>query len=182
VRGVDTRIEYTRGRFYGFVGYGFSRVEYETSQPSFETWYGESVQVYNPPHDRRHQLNSVVSVEAGGFTLAARWQFGSGLPFTKPMGFDELFDSSIFLPMPYHQFGETRVIVVRPYNGRLTSMHRLDLSVQREFHLSFGRLEARGGAMNLYDRTNIFYYDLFLDRRVDQLPFFPYLAVKFTGG
>jgi hypothetical protein len=182
VRGVDTRVEYTRGRFYGFVGYGFSQVEYETSQPSFPTWYGESAQNYNPPHDRRHQLNTVASVEAQGFTLAARWQFGSGLPFTRPMGFDELFDSSNFLPMPYYVFGETRIIVDKPYQGRLTTMHRLDLSVQREFTLSFGKLEARGGAMNLYDRTNIFYYDVYLDRRVDQLPLFPYLAVKFTGG
>jgi hypothetical protein len=182
VRGVDTRIEYSRGRFYGFLGYGFSRVVYESSQQSFGTWFEETVQSYNPPHDRRHQLNTVASVEAGGFTVAARWQFGSGLPFTRPMGFDEFFDSSNFLPMPYHVFGETRLIVDKPYQGRLTTMHRLDLSVQRELNLRFGRIEARGGAMNLYDRTNIFYYDVFLNRRVDQLPLFPYLAVKFTAG
>jgi hypothetical protein len=36
--------------------------------------------------------------------------------------------------------------------------------------------------MNLYDRQNIFYYDIYTQRRVDQLPLFPYLAVKFTAG
>jgi hypothetical protein len=124
----------------------------------------------------------MASVEMGEFTVGMRWQFGSGLPYTRPMGFDEFFDSRIGLPSPHRIFGETRLIVDRPYQGRLPTMHRLDLSVERGFDLPFGRLEARGGAMNLYDRTNIFYYDDFLNRRVDQLPLFPYLAVRLTGG
>lgn len=74
------------------------------------------------------------------------------------------------------------MIVEKPYLGRLPVMHRLDLSVQREFDLSFGTFEGRAGAMNLYDRQNIFYYDIYTQRRVDQLPLFPYLALKFTAG
>jgi hypothetical protein len=182
VRGLDTRVEYVGGRLYGFVGYGYSWTRYESAQRDFGVWFDEPVQSFHPPHDRRHQVNAMASVELGEFTVGVRWQFGSGLPYTRPMGFDEFFDSRIGLPSPHRIFGETRLIVDRPYQGRLPTMHRLDLSVERGFDLPFGRLEARGGAMNLYDRTNIFYYDVFLNRRVDQLPLFPFLAVRLTGG
>jgi len=181
VRGVDTRIEYMGGRFYGFVGYGYSRALYRSAQQNFGVWFGEPIQSYNPPHDRRHQVNAIGSVEVGEFSVGVRWQLGTGLPFTRPMGFDEFFDYRADVQSPYHFFGETRMIVDKPYLGRLPTMHRLDLSVQRDFDFSFGRLEVRGGAMNLYDRRNIFYYDVYTQRRVDQLPLFPYLSVRFGG-
>jgi hypothetical protein len=56
-------------------------------------------------------------------------------------------------------------------------MHRLDISLQREFDLTVGRLTAQVGAINAYDRRNMFYYDLFTGRRVDQLPLAPYVSV-----
>jgi len=37
--------------------------------------------------------------------------------------------------------------------------------------------QLQAGAINAYDRTNIFYYDLFTQRRVDQLPLAPYAAI-----
>ena len=35
------------------------------------------------------------------------------------------------------------------------------------------------GVINAYNRKNIFYYDVFTTRRIDQLPFAPYLSVRF---
>jgi len=180
--GVDARLEYLGDRLYGFVGYGYGSTTYTSAQQYFSLWFGEPVQSYRPPHDRRHQVNVVASMEVGEFDIGARWQLGTGLPYTRPMGFDEFFDYRFDLPDPHLRYGQTRMIVEKPYLGRLPAIHRLDLSVQRSFGLSFGTLEARGGAMNLYDRTNIFYYDIYTQRRVDQLPLFPYVAVKFTGG
>jgi hypothetical protein len=180
--GMDARVEYTGGRLYGFIGYGFAWTKYTSAQQYFSLWFGEPVQSYHPPHDRRHQVNVVASYDLGGFDFGARWQLGSGFPYTRPMGFDEFFDYRFDLPDPHQRYGETRMIVEKPYLGRLPVVHRLDVSVQREFEFSLGTLEARGGAMNLYDRQNIFYYDIYTQRRVDQLPLFPYLAVKFTAG
>ncbi|MCJ7629321.1 MAG: TonB-dependent receptor, partial [Longimicrobiales bacterium] len=57
--GADVRVEYTTPRFYGFLGYGYSWTLYEASQAEFSTWFGEPVQSYHPPHDRRHQLNAI---------------------------------------------------------------------------------------------------------------------------
>jgi len=74
------------------------------------------------------------------------------------------------------------LVLLASRDSSFTQADRADyLSVQREFERSLGKLDVRGGVMNAYDRTNIFYYDVFLNRRVDQLPLFPYLAVKFTA-
>src|SRR5690606_17653769 len=147
---------------------GYSWTKYESSQQYFSLWFGEPVQDYHPPHDRRHQVNVVGSYDIGKFIIGARWQLGTGFPYTRPMGFDEFFDYRFDLPELNHRYDETRMNVEKPYLGRLPAVHRLDLSVQREFDFSFGKLEARGGAMNLYDRANIFYFDIYTQKRVDQ--------------
>jgi hypothetical protein len=177
VYGADTRIEYTSPHFYGFVGYGYASTEYETAQPEFSTWFGDSVQTYHPPQDRRHQLNALASVDLAGFRTSARWQFGTGLPFTSPIGFDEAFDVTSALPDVSNAVGTTRMLLDKPFTGRLPMMHRLDVSVERGFDLPFGRLTAQVGAINAYDRRNMFYYDLYTARRVDQLPLAPYASL-----
>ena len=175
--GIDSRIEYTGDRFYGFVGYGLGSIRYESAQDAFSNWFGEPVQEYHPPHDRRHQLNAVVSYDFSWFDLHTRWQLASGLPFTRPFGFDEAFDYRWRMPIVQNEPGIPRMIVDRPYRGRLPLVHRLDISVERGFDLGFGRLELQVGAINAYDRTNMFYYDLFTQRRVDQLPLAPYASI-----
>lgn len=175
--GVDGRMEYRSRRLHGFVGYGYGSTAYETAQTEFTTWFGDSVQRYHPPHDRRHQVNAVANLDLGGFTASARWQLGTGLPFTRPLGFEETFDFTEHFHDVSASRGTTRLILDRPFNSRLPIMHRLDLSVEREFELALGVLTAQVGAINAYDRRNMFYYDLFSGRRVDQLPLAPYAAI-----
>jgi len=179
--GVDARIAIDLPRFYGFVGYGYGYIEYEATQREFGSWFGEPVQQFHPPHDRRHQVNAVGNLEIGAFNVAARWQFGSGLPYTPVLGFDEAFDYAYDLHEIGKELGTPRVVADRPFTGRLPVMHRLDVSVSRGFDLAFGALELQAGAINSYDRRNIFYYDLFTARRVDQLPIAPYAALTFRA-
>lgn len=180
VYGSDFRLEYNRGRFYGLIGYGYSWTVYESAQDHFNIWFGEPIQKYHPPHDRRHQINGLFSLDIGKFTAAARWQLGSGLPFTQPLGFDDLLDFRDRLPDVTEDRGTRRVILDRPYEGRLPSVHRLDVSLERSFQLfkSGARLNMQVGAINTYDQTNIFFYDVFTQRRIDQLPLVPYMTVK----
>jgi hypothetical protein len=175
--GADVRVEYSSPRFRGSVGYGYSRTLYEVSQREFATWYGDSVQTYHPPHDRRHQVNAVLSLDLGAFTASARWQFGSGLPFTRPIGFDEAMDfaQELYNVRSFH--GTTRVLLDKPFTGRLPVVHRLDLSLAREFDVSFGQIVVQAGVINAYDRQNMFYYDLYTGRRLDQMPLAPYATV-----
>lgn len=177
--GGDIRLDFTRGSFYGFVGYGYGLTEYESAQDHFSLWFGEPVQQYNPAHDRRHQINSLLSLDLGKYTTSARWQFGTGLPFTRPLGFDEYFSFDENVPEPKDQFGTPRVILNRPFNGRMPIYHRLDVSIEREFEfISGANLTLQAGAVNLYDQTNMFYYDVYTQRRIDQLSFAPYVSLK----
>lgn len=175
--GADARLAYAAPHLYAFLGYGWSRTEYRATQAEFASWYGEPVQSYHPPHDRRNQVNAVVNLEEWGFKLSGRWQFGSGLPFTRPLGFDEAFNYNVDLYDVSKSYGTARVLLDRPFNGRLPMVHRLDVALQRDFALSIGKLQLQVGAINVYDRSNMFYYDLYTARRVDQLPLAPYASV-----
>ncbi len=178
VWGADLRMEYNRPRFYAFFGYGYSRTQYEAAQDHFSIWFGEPVQRYHPPHDRRHQVNAMLNTTIGGFELGARWLFGTGLPFTRPMGYDETFDFRFTVPCVVLGSGRTRLVVDRPYSARLPLIHRLDVSAERAFDLPIGTLRVQLGAINAYDRTNMFYYDIHTHRRLDQFPLAPYASLR----
>jgi len=175
--GADVRLEYSSRNVNGFLGYGYSWTLYEVSQREFATWFGDAVQSYHPPHDRRHQINALLSLDLGAFTASARWLFGSGLPFTRPIGFDEAFDFARELPKVTNTLGTTRLLLDKPFTGRLPMVHRLDLSLNRAFDMSFGQIVVQAGVINAYDRRNMFYYDLFTGRRLDQLPLAPYASL-----
>jgi hypothetical protein len=177
--GADTRLEYRRGSFYALGTYGYSWTRYESAQEDFGIWFGEPVQLYHPSHDRRHQANVLASLELGRYTFATRWEFGSGFPFTRPYGFDELFDFRTDLPIVRTQYGQTRLLLDRPYTGRLPPTHRLDLSMRRPVDVGAFQIELQAGVINAYGQTNIFYYDIFTNRRIDQMPFAPYLSLRF---
>ncbi len=178
VYGIDARLEITTRPFYGFVNYGYSEVEYTAQQASVEYWFGQTELNFSPPHHRRHQLNIVGNLRFYGFTLSTRWQFGSGLPFSESLGFDEF----VLLDGPtdvLEEPGDTRVLYERPYNGRLPTYHRLDVALDRRFEFSrTAALTLQASATNTYDRTNLFYIDLFTLSRLDQLPLVPSFGVK----
>lgn len=177
-RGVDFRVEIRQPRFYAYVNYGLSSVRYQAQQSTLELWYGTEALEFRPPHDRRHQLNALVTTELVGLEWSARWQFGSGLPFSRAYG----FDGFVLMDGPVDVFqtpGTRRVIYERPYNAELPTYHRLDLSVEKRFDLPQVDITVLGSLINTYDRSNLFYLDVFTLQRVDQLPLIPTLGVKF---
>lgn len=180
VYGSDLRLEYNSSRFYALVGYGYNWTLYESAQDHFNIWFGEPVQDFHPPHDRRHQINALVSMDFGPYTAGMRWQLGSGMPFTRPMGFDDLLDFRVRLPDVRQDRGTRRVVVDKPYLGRMPTVHRLDVSLERSFRLAANgsNLNMQIGVINTYDQSNIFYFDVFTSRRIDQLAFSPYLTLK----
>lgn len=180
VYGSDIRIDFNRGRFYGLLGYGYSWTLYESAQDHFNVWFDEPIQSFHPPHDRRHQINVLSSLEVGKYTFGARWQLGSGMPFTRPMGFDDFLDFRDRLPDVNLDRGNRRVLVDKPFEGRMPVVHRMDLSVERNFQISDSgsNINIQMGAINVYNQSNIFYYDLFTNRRIDQFSFAPYLTMK----
>jgi hypothetical protein len=179
--GADVRVELRQGPLYLFGGYAYGWMEYRSEQELFGIWYGEPLQSFRPPHDRRHQATALASLLLGEFTLATHWEYGSGFSYTRPMGFFEWIDfrtDQRALPRLHRTFGETQILLERPYDARLPSTHRLNVSVKRLFEMGARTVELQAGVINAYDQTNIFYYDVFVDRRIDQLPLTPYVSVQ----
>lgn len=177
VFGLDLRAEARVGSVFTALSYGLSDVQYDAEGRSLELWYGTETLSFRPPHDRRHQASALIGAGIAGFEVSARWQFGSGLPFSRALGFDEfvLMDGQTD---PTAGPGAPRVIYERPYNAELPTYHRLDVSAERTFDLGAASLTAQAGVVNLYDRRNLFYYDIFTLRRVDQLPIIPTFGLK----
>lgn len=176
--GFDTRLEYERGRFYGYIGYQLARTRYELEDRLFGEAFGDPVQSYPPSHDRRHNLNVLAQTQLPWkLTASARWQYGSGLPYTQPIGFDQLYD--LRRNPAVTDDGEPRFYFNKPNRGRLPSYHRLDASLERPFEVGSGTLAVEGGVVNGYNRRNLFYFDLFTFERINQLPIVPYLSLRF---
>ena len=176
--GVDARVELTINSFYLFAGYGWSRVTYEAAQDDLGAWIEGSVFEFSPSHDQRHQVNVVSEFQVGDASANLSWEFGSGRPYTRAYGFDLAPDIASQLTPPVNEFGQALVLFDEPYGERLPSYHRLDASVSRPFDLSSRTtLEAKVGAINVYDRRNIFYYDISRDNVVNQIPIYPYMSI-----
>ena len=177
IGGVDLRMEIRRERFYAFVNYGLSSTRYEAMQESLPVWFGTDELAFRPPHDRRHQLNVLLSTSVYGFDMSTRWNFGSGLPYTRVRGFDGfiLMDGVVDVE---ETEGFPRVIYDRPFKGVLPTYHRLDVTVSREMTVGFAEVTLQAGVLNAYDRTNLFALDVFTLRRTDQLPVVPTAGIE----
>jgi hypothetical protein len=177
-RGIDLKLNYDGNVFYASAGYGYVITEFTTSQDIFVTWFGEEDQTFNPPHDRRHQLSLQGGLDFKKFRINILWNYGSGLPYTRPYGFDDYINFDYTIPDVQGDFGVPRIILDTPYNGRLPEYHQLNVSVEKSFDLNNILLKLQGGAINTYDQRNIFYYDIFTQRRIDQMPLFPFASIK----
>lgn len=175
--GFDFRFSFEKQLYYATVSYGWALSEYEAVSGDLGAWVKKPVFSYSPAHDQRHKLNIAGGRNFWGFDLDARWELGSGKPFTEIFG----YDFSIRLPFenPNTSPGTARILYSEPYNGRMPWYHRLDVSVSREYELGDkSRLETQLGVINAYNRRNIFNFDYSTLQRVDQSPFFPYLSLR----
>lgn len=174
--GADIQAEMNLRKLYVSASYGLSKVTYEAPSKELVAWIDDPIFSYNPAHDRRHQLNVIASLSLGKYTANASWQYASGGPFTKIYAFDlALFD----LPRqnPLTTQGQALTLYSRPYDGKLPSFQRLDVSVNRTFEISRSlEIETEAGAINALDVTNVFYFDVNTLQQVDQLPLVPYLS------
>lgn len=179
-RGLEATVEFQRPWLYLQAGYGLSLVEYRrlerVASSGNRRIYGPA---FTPPHDRRHSLNLQARVSLGEFQVQARWQYGSGVPFTP-------IQQYYYAARPRHtedrqyltEEGLAQTLFGTSYSHRLPPYHRLDISAERRFGFDGWRVIAQAGVINAYDRNNIFAYDVLGRRRVDQLPLIPSAGIR----
>nr|MBS0036904.1 TonB-dependent receptor [Saprospiraceae bacterium] len=173
--GIDFFARYDRNYLYLWATYSLAYVD-----------RNDGFQTYPTNFDRRHNVNLLATYRFGAdkqWEAGARWNLGSGFPFTQIRGY--------FGDYPFLQPNDLDYVSgnpdVRPIfdnnlnRGRLPYYHRMDLSLKRFIELGrYTNLEITASVTNAYDRKNIFYYDVIELERVDQLPILPSLAAKFT--
>lgn len=172
--GLDTRLKYDNGRFYLWAVYSLTFVTRNDGQ-----------RTYSPHFDRRHNANLVLSYSWGKnnvWSANARWNFGSGFPFTQTQSFYELLNFKKGISTDYTKSnGEVGILYSTINGGRLPYFHRLDMSIQRTFKLSdHSKIDVVAGIINAYNRANIFYFDRVSYERIDQLPILPSIGVSWS--
>jgi len=170
--GLDVVLKYDYKKAYFWVVYslGFVTREYEDVN-------GQMIQ-YTPHFDRRHNVNVVFSYITGPkreWEFGARWNLGTGFPFTQIQGFYEYLSFPGGVNTDFiTENGQIGIIYGDLFTGRLPVYHRLDIDLKRNFYLSANtKLVLDLSITNVYDRENIFYVDIVTNEKVYQLPFMP---------
>ena len=174
-KGVDFVLKYQKDRVYFWAVYSLGDVN---------RWDGFIT--YDPVFDRRHNINLVASYsfgEAKEWEVNARWNYGSGFPFTQTQGYflSEDFSNGITTPIQTGNSNQVEIQYAALNKGKLPDYHRLDFNLKRIFKFNeMSTLEVNLGVTNIYDRENIFYVNRITQARVNQLPILPSLGANFT--
>lgn len=165
--GVDLALKYDRKSIYFWAVYSLA---YVNRSNEFED--------YVPHYDRRHNVNLVTSYRFGeeySWEINARWNLGSGFPFTQNQGIYEKINFNDGIYTDILTINGEMAFVYGEYNAaRLSYYHRLDLSIMKRFHIGESSLlEANVSVTNLYDRDNIFYINRVTGDKINQLPIMP---------
>ncbi len=172
--GIDVSLKYQTPSLYLWTTYSLGYVNRFDGEQTYPTIF-----------DRRHNVNFLVTYSFGGLNkweASARWNMGSGFPFTLTQGFYSRYDFNDGVGVDViGENADLGVIFSDDRNsGRLPYYHRLDLSLKRTFE--FGKhtkLELVASVTNAYNRQNIFFFDRVRYERVNQLPFLPSLGAIF---
>lgn len=172
--GLDFLVKYETRRTYLWATYSLAYVN-----------RFDGVQTFPTVFDRRHNVNLLGTYKFGdgSWEAGARWNLGSGFPFTKTQGFYSDYNFLDGINTDYiSENANLGIIYDEERNGgRLPYYHRLDLSLKKKIEISRNMsLEAVASVTNAYNRNNIFYFDRVTYSRVDQLPILPSLGLTFT--
>jgi hypothetical protein len=172
--GVDFSAKYETSKLYVWATYSLGFVNRFDGEQNFPTIF-----------DRRHNVNFLATYTLGyekDWLLSARWNLGSGFPFTKTQGFYNQIPFTDGIGTDYVTDNQDNVGIIysdERNGGRLPYYHRLDLSVQKNFTFTeYINMEVVLGVSNTYDRDNIFFFDRVRFERVNQLPIIPSLGVR----
>ena len=171
-KGIDLLFKYKKNNLYIWTVYSLGIINRE-----------ENSETYFPHFDRRHNVNFVTSYTFGknnSWKTDARWNLGSGFPFTQTQGFYENLTFSDGINTNYiSENGELGIEYASLNQGRLPYYHRLDLSVSKIINLSKNILmEVSASVTNAYNRENIFYFNRIAHERVNQLPLLPSAGIN----
>ncbi len=172
--GLDFLVKYEARQLYLWLTYSIGYVNRFDGEQTYPTIF-----------DRRHNVNFLGTYTFGdkkNWEFGARWNMGSGFPFTLTQGFFGRHDYFGGLSSNYNT-DQPRLEVIysdERNSGRLPYYHRLDFSLKNTIKFSKRTsLETIASITNVYNRQNIFFFDRVAYERRDQLPILPSLGLIF---
>lgn len=113
---------------------------------------------YAPVFDRRLDIDLVLRRNLSwGVETGLRWNFGTGLPYTRPLGVFQIYRTQMvdLLVDPTHETG----VVRGPRHGeRYPVQHRLDVTFRRTWQKEWGSITPYLNVINAYNRKNVLFY------------------------
>jgi hypothetical protein len=159
--GVDLQLRRDVGRVRPSLAVSWLRATREFADPT-RGIDPAPVVAYPPIFDRRIDVDLLVQVLLPGDVEGGlRWNYGGGLPYTRPLGGYEVFtyrlvdDGARSPPETEPALG----IVLGDRNAqRYPPYHRLDAGVRRTFRPRWGRITPYLDVLNVYNRRNPLFY------------------------
>lgn len=168
--GGDVTVKYDNKGFYVWLVYSLGWVKRT-----------DGVVEYNPHFDRRHNVNLLVSYAFGkrrSWQIDARWNFGSGFPFTQTQAYYPHYMPTT-INDDYVSGNEDLYFMLAELNqARLPNYHRLDIGAKKKFHIGErNTLELSVSFSNVYNYRNVFYVNRISNEVIYQLPFLYYFGL-----
>ncbi len=172
--GADFTYKYEHKHFYLWTVYSLT----------FVNRY-DGIRTYFPSFDRRHNINVVGTLNWGresSWSFNARWNFGSGFPFSQTQGNYEMLNfTNGASTNVLTQNGQLGTYFTSVNTGRLPYFHRMDVSLSKKLKLSERSfLTMIASITNVYNRDNIFYFNRATFERVNQLPIMPTVGINLS--
>ncbi len=182
--GLDLFVKRDRGNTTGWLSVSFLK----TVRSFPDTRVGVDPQpwiTYPPVFDRRFEADLSLRRDLGwwGLETGIRANFGTGLPYTKPLGAFHLYRTQFVTGALGVE--DDNAVVLGPRNGsRYPAQHRLDLSLRKTVRRSWGTITPYMSIINVYNRKNVLFY--FFDYQsspptrqgVSMIPFLPTVGVE----
>ncbi len=144
VRGLDALFQYKRGRFSGWLGYGYMDAKVLRDVVT------DTVLDHPSDVERPHSWKLSGQFAVNLWRFASNWRYASGQPYDLPQTIATIQDS----------VDETEFILIpseSTNNLRLPATHQLDLLLARKVTLGGYVGELGLSLANIYDRRNVLY-------------------------
>ncbi len=171
--GADFFLRHTGENTTGWLTLSFLKTS--RSFPDFLSGLTPAPEItYAPIFDRRMDVDLVLQRDlGGGLEAGLRWNLGTGIPYTQPLGSYRYFSPRLFpgLGLDWDvnpgqekegedgDGSELYGVVLSDRNAsRYPARHRLDVSLRWRFDKSWGRMTPYLSVLNVYNRKNVLFY------------------------
>jgi hypothetical protein len=191
--GLDLFLRRITGRLSGWTAVSFLRAERSLPDALAAGWEDLQPTVTFPPiFDRRVDVDLVVQyLLPGKWELGARWNYGSPIPYTRPVsqyfGFRYSALRGQYEPIAQPGGGPPLFVALGDRNReRYPPYHRLDATVRRTFTRGWGSWTPYLQVLNVYNRRNVLFYFYDFDKipatrsGISMFPVLPALGVEFS--